>query len=129
MEWHDCPVLVVDDDQAIRELVTDVLEDEGYPVRAAIDGEEALLAIEAIRAADPDCPRVVLLDMKMPGLDGWGFARHLRERGLPISIVVMTAARDARQWAREIGADAYLAKPFQLDDLLAAVTRFAGHPG
>ena len=125
---QDCQVLVVDDDQAIREMVSAILEDEGYSVRTAADGLEALAAIDAIRDQDPECPRVMLLDMRMPELDGWGVARRLQERGLRIPIVVMTAARDARQWAGEIGADAYLAKPFQLDDLIEAVTQLTGPP-
>jgi CheY-like chemotaxis protein len=66
---------------------------------------------------------VVLLDMRMPILDGWGFVRAIRERGISLTVVVMTAAADARRWAREIGAQGVLAKPFELDDLLAAVQR------
>lgn len=123
----DCPVLVVDDDQAIRELVTQILETEGYRVATATNGAEALAELEAIRQVDPECPSVILLDMRMPVLDGWGVARELKGRGLRIPIVVMTAARDAQVWAQEIGADGYLAKPFDLDDLLAAVSTIHRH--
>lgn len=73
---------------------------------------------------DACTPALVLLDMRMPRLDGWGFARALRERGRTPPIVVMTAARDARRWADEIGARGYLAKPFELGELLEAVRRF-----
>jgi DNA-binding response OmpR family regulator len=66
----------------------------------------------------------VLLDMRMPTLDGWGFASAMRDRGLKYPVVVVTAAENARAWAQEIGADAYLAKPFQLRDLLRVVERF-----
>jgi DNA-binding response OmpR family regulator len=62
--------------------------------------------------------------MRMPVLDGWGFARELGARGMKVPIVVMTAAQDARRWADEIGADGYVAKPFDLTDLLAAVERW-----
>jgi CheY-like chemotaxis protein len=62
--------------------------------------------------------------MRMPVLDGWGFMSAVRERGLSLSVVVMTAAADARRWGREIGAHGVLAKPFELDDLLAAVRQF-----
>jgi CheY-like chemotaxis protein len=63
----------------------------------------------------------VLLDMRMPILDGWDFASALRERGIILPILVMTAAQDARRWAQEIGAAGYVSKPFELLDLLTAV--------
>ena len=117
-----CHVLVVDDDAEIRETVLAVLRDEGCAVAAAADGREALEQI----AASP--PRVLLLDMRMPVLDGWGVAAELRARGIVVPTVVMTAATDARAWAAEIGAQAYLAKPFDLDRLVDTVTRFAPCP-
>jgi CheY-like chemotaxis protein len=61
--------------------------------------------------------------MRMPTLDGWGFARALRARGFQVPILVMTAAQDARRWAREIDAEGFVAKPFDLLDLLDAVGR------
>jgi CheY-like chemotaxis protein len=111
------PILVVDDDPGIRQTVREILDLEGYPVETAADGAEALRAVERHR------PSLVLLDMRMPQLDGWGFARAARERGLALRIVVMTAAENARRWAEEIGADGYVAKPFELDELLRAVER------
>jgi DNA-binding response OmpR family regulator len=116
------PILVVDDDAAILEIVADVLQDEGYPVETALNGATALEAVE--RAA----PRLVLLDMRMPLLDGWGFARVLRERGIELPILVMTAARDAAGWADEIGAAGFLAKPFDIAELLGAVRGHAAPP-
>lgn len=110
-------VLVVDDEAPIRELVTAILSFEGYPVESAANGEEALQVIER------NPPVLVLLDMRMPKLDGWGFAFELRERGIKVPIVVMTAARDAQRWANEIKADGYIAKPFDLGQLLATVER------
>jgi CheY-like chemotaxis protein len=109
------PILVVDDDAAIREAVRDVLEQEGLPVETASDGAEALVKINA-RA-----PRLVLLDMRMPGMDGWGFARALRLSGIELPVVVMTAAADARRWADEIGAIDVVAKPFGVDELMDVV--------
>ncbi len=123
---EECAILVVDDDSGIRETVSDVLSFEGYPVHTATNGEEALEAIGTLRANNPKCPCMLLLDMRMPVLDGWGVARELRERGIEVPIIVMTAARDARVWAREIGADGCLPKPFELPDLLEVVERF--HP-
>jgi DNA-binding response OmpR family regulator len=120
-------ILAVDDDQSILDLMTDILVGEGYDVLPAQDGAEAL------RVLEKDRPCVVLLDMRMPTLDGWGFASAMRDRGLRYPVVVVTAAENARAWAQEIGADAYLAKPFQLKDLLRIVERFcrpeAGHGG
>jgi CheY-like chemotaxis protein len=109
---------VVDDDPAIRELVADALGDEGYLVTTAANGAEAVEAVESRR------PWLVLLDMRMPVLDGWGFAAAMRERGVRPPIVVMTAAENARRWCEEIDGDACLAKPFDLDDLYETVAAF-----
>ena len=108
-------ILVVDDEPDIRETVSAMLEAEGYRVVQATNGAEALEAIES------GAPDIVLLDMRMPVLDGWGFASELRRRGHAVPIVVMTAARDASRWASEISASAFLAKPFGFDDLITAV--------
>jgi CheY-like chemotaxis protein len=66
----------------------------------------------------------MLLDMRMPVLDGWGVFRALVERAIRVPVVVMTAAQDARRWADEVGAAAHLAKPFDIDDLFGVVGRF-----
>jgi CheY-like chemotaxis protein len=111
--------LVVDDHKEIRDLVGMVLSDEGYEVVTAPDGAVALK-----RCAEYP-PSVVLLDMQMPVMDGWEFARRYRQTPGPHApIVVMTAAQDARHRAAQIGADGYLAKPFDLDDLVRCVERF-----
>lgn len=116
------PILVVDDDAAIRETVVEILEFEGYPVEAAGNGEEALERVERQR------PSLVLLDMRMPVLDGWGFARALQARGIALPILVMTAARDAQRWCDEIGAAGCLAKPFDLTDVISAVEGMLARP-
>lgn len=108
-------ILVVDDEPAIRATVAAMLQTEGYDVAEAANGAEALAAFEAAR------PDIVLLDMRMPVLDGWGFAAELRRRGHRVPIVVMTAARDAAHWASEIAASSFVAKPFGFDDLITAV--------
>lgn len=113
------PILVVDDDPTILATVSDALDLEGFPVVTATNGAEALDVID-----NDSRPSLVLLDMRMPVLDGWGFMRAIRERGLSLSVVVMTAAADARRWGREIGAHGVLSKPFELDELIAAVRRF-----
>jgi CheY-like chemotaxis protein len=108
-------ILVVDDERDIRSTVAEMLELEGYAVDEAANGADALEIVER-RAPD-----VILLDMRMPVLDGWGFATELRRRGMQIPIVVMTAARDAARWADEIAAYGARAKPFAFEDLLRAV--------
>ena len=114
------PVLVVEDDPSILSTVADILEFEGYQVEQATNGQEALAAMERAR------PALVLLDMRMPVMNGWDFAQILKERGIDVPILVMTAARDARRWAQEINAEGYIPKPFEITDLLAAVERLLG---
>lgn len=117
------PILVVDDDPAIRTTIADILGLEGYRVETAANGQEALEFLDRER------PSVIVLDMRMPVMDGWTFARTLQKRGVSLPIVVITAAQNAQRWADEIGADAYLAKPFELTDLLDAVERLDANPG
>jgi CheY-like chemotaxis protein len=111
---------VVDDDPSIVEIVSQILISEGHEVVSAENGAVAL--------ARADGEALVLLDMRMPVLDGWGFAREFRAAGKHSPIVVMTAAENARRWAEEIGADGYLSKPFEMDALIAAVERHATRP-
>jgi CheY-like chemotaxis protein len=116
------PVLVVEDDEAIAAIVAGVLEDEGYAVAVARNGAEALDRIAVRR------PRLILLDMRMPVMNGWEFAGAYRARtAAPAPIVVMTAG-DAARKASEVGADAYLRKPFAIDQVVAVVARHAGAP-
>jgi CheY-like chemotaxis protein len=113
-------VLVVDDDPSILATVHEILVAEGYDVVAASGGAEAIALSRTWR------PTLVLLDMRMPVVDGWAVARAMREIAPGVPIVVMTAAENAKRWAEEIAAEGYLAKPFQLDDLLRCVERFRG---
>lgn len=108
-------ILIIDDDPAIRAIIGEVLTEEGYAVESASNGAEGLAAVERM------LPALVLLDTRMPVLDGWGFARAVREHGIDLPIVVMTAAQDAVRWSQEIGVQWTLAKPFDLDDLLRLV--------
>ncbi len=114
---HPHHVLVVDDEPELRSVVALVLSEEGYQVEQAANGAEAL---HVLAHRQPNC---VLLDMRMPVLDGWGFARELEARHLHVPVVVMTAAQDARRWCDEIGAAGCLPKPFDVDDLLDTVER------
>ena len=111
-------VLVVDDDPSITGAVRDSLEFQGYRVTTATDGADALRLVET------EPPALILLDMRMPGMNGWEFAERFRAMGNGAPVVVMTAAANARRWADEIGADAVLPKPFSLEDLFATVDRW-----
>jgi CheY-like chemotaxis protein len=111
-------VLAVEDDPDLLALLEMVLAEAGHRVRTAAHGAEALE-----RVAE-ELPGVILLDMRMPVMNGWEFARELRARyGHACPIVVLTAAENAEQRAAEIGAEGWLAKPFDLEDVLAAVAR------
>jgi CheY-like chemotaxis protein len=114
-----CRILVVDDDPLIRDTLRDVLAGEGHPTQTAGHGAAALPLIEAER------PQIIVLDMRMPVMNGWDFARELKARGISIPILVLTASQDARTWAREIGAVDFLAKPCDLLDLLDKVGKLS----
>jgi DNA-binding response OmpR family regulator len=109
-------VLVVEDDPDLSGLMNIILADAGYRVRLAENGAVALARIAE------EMPRVILLDMRMPVMNGWEFAREFRARhGRAARIVVVTAAENARLRAQEIDADGWLEKPFELDAVLDAV--------
>ena len=116
-------VLVVEDDPDLLALLEMILEDAGHAVRTAPEGGAALA-----RVAE-EMPGTILLDMRMPGMNGWDFAREFRARyGHACPIVVVTAAENARARAEEIGAEGWLSKPFELEEVLAAVRRHLGPP-
>lgn len=112
-------VLVVDDDMSILDTVASILTSEGFEVVSANGGEQALGLLSSWH------PTLVLLDMRMPIMDGWAVAHAMRERGSKVPIVVMTAAESAKKWADEIGAAGHLAKPFLLDELISCVERYS----
>ena len=122
-------VLVVDDDRKLRDMLRRALEAEGFAVDVAEDGGRALAAISQ-RAFD-----LVVLDVLMPGVDGLGVARRLRQRGDPTPILMLTARDGVRDRVAGLdsGADDYLVKPFALDELMARVRallrRAAGEAG
>ena len=112
------PILVVDDDPFILEFLKAVLEASGYTVVTASDGREALHRLESGK------PGLILLDMAMPILDGRGFLQEMRHgSALEAPVVVMTAMDDARRLARDLKAEGWLQKPFDLDALLNTVER------
>ena len=113
------PILVVDDDPGIRELIELTLSDEGYEVITAANGAAALEMVNR------HPPAMILLDMRMPVMDGWEFAQSYRRNPGPHApIVVVTAAQEAGERAAQIQADGVLPKPFRLTELLDAVEQF-----
>ncbi|WP_242393309.1 response regulator [Anaeromyxobacter oryzisoli] len=110
-------VLIVDDESDIRQAVAEVLADEGYQVFSAGDGAEGLAQARAHH------PQVVLLDLMMPGMSGWEFRRRQQSDPDLSSIPVVVLSALGRDGAIE--ANAYLQKPFGLDDLLSAVRHYA----
>ena len=114
-------VLVVDDEAVIRQLIAINLELEGFEVHQAVDG---LDAVDMARTVDPD---VVTLDVMMPGLDGWATAQRLRadpstSRARIVMISARTRPADVER-GRDAGADEYVTKPFDPDEVVAAVRR------
>lgn len=108
-------ILVVDDDRAVRASLERALQVHGYEVDLAANGVEALQRLGEQR------PDAVVLDVNMPGVDGFGLTRRLREDGDDVPILLLTArdAVDDRVVGLDAGADDYLVKPFALEELLA----------
>jgi CheY-like chemotaxis protein len=116
-------VLVVEDDADLAALVEMILADAGYPVRTAAEGAQALARVEE------RMPGVILLDMRMPVMNGWEFARAFADRyGRAAPIVVVTAAENARARAEEVGADGWIEKPFDLQAVIDVVAVHLGPP-
>jgi DNA-binding response OmpR family regulator len=116
-------LLLVEDDPTLRELVVQVLTDEGYCAHGAPDGAAALALLSG-----PDAPpvRAVLLDLRLPGMDGEAFAAAYRRRpgpAAPLLLFTAAAPAAAAAAAARVGAAGIVPKPFDLDALLAAVGR------
>ncbi len=110
-------MLLVDDDAPIRRMLERTLTAEGYAITAVADGGAALAQVER------SLPDVIVLDVAMPGLDGLAVTRRLRSKGLAVPILLLTA-RDAlheRVEGLDAGADDYLVKPFEVEELTARI--------
>ncbi|MBI3970677.1 MAG: response regulator [Chloroflexi bacterium] len=107
------PILVADDDKAIRDFIRQALEDEGYAVVTAADGREALELLAVVR------PAAILVDVAMPNVDGVHLIDAYRRRPAPHAPIVLCSARlDLSLTAAQMHVDALLAKPFDLEELL-----------
>jgi DNA-binding response OmpR family regulator len=117
-------VLVVDDDEVIRQLIAVNLQLEGFDVYTAVDGRDCLDKVAEIR------PDVITLDVMMPRLDGWVTATQLRRNpataGIKVVLITARAQEDDRNRGQEIGVDAYLTKPFDPGEMIRVVRELAG---
>jgi CheY-like chemotaxis protein len=117
-------ILVVDDDESIRELITLALEDDGYEVVGAPEGESALAMIPQVQ------PDIILLDNRMPIMGGREFAQRFQElNNTTAALIILTAVDDPEQTAAEVGADGYLPKPFDLNDLTKVISQHLPQKG
>jgi two-component system response regulator VicR len=116
------PILVVDDNHDNAEIIRQYLEIRGYPISVAHNGDEALALYETVK------PALVLLDVMMPGRDGWEVCRLMKQHptlGHKVRIIMVTAldAWDDKREALQLGADDYVEKPFDLPTLAKTVQR------
>ena len=119
-----CDILLIEDDEDIRDVVADILEQNGYRVERAGDGADALLKLRA--AAQP--PKVIFLDLLMPMMDGATFrAEQLRDPRLAaIPVVVMSALADGPTRSRSLHPAEYLGKPIHAHELVAMARKMCG---
>jgi DNA-binding response OmpR family regulator len=114
-------ILVVDDDPNSLDIVRTYLESRGYDVSTAINGQDALAQLERVR------PELMLLDVMMPGMDGWEVARVVKNHPQfgSVRVVMLTARSDFadKHEGLRAGADDYIVKPIQLEDLARRVER------
>ncbi|MDD7429712.1 MAG: response regulator transcription factor, partial [Oscillospiraceae bacterium] len=109
-------VLVVDDDNNICELLKLYLEKDGYTVMVSHDGEEAVVKFNALK------PDVVLLDIMLPGLDGWQVCREIRKKSnVPIIMITAKSETFDKVLGLELGADDYVVKPFDTKEVIARI--------
>lgn len=116
------PILVVDDNPDNAHIIRDYLEARGYPITVAYNGDDALKAFEEVK------PALVLLDVMMPGRDGWQVCREIKQHptlGRSVRVVMVTALDDwvNKRQALQTGADDFVEKPFELSKLVATVER------
>ena len=113
-------ILVADDDPAILEVLTFMLEDAGYEVKTTVNGQTERMARKFL-------PNLILLDIWMAGSDGRTICKNLKHQKMTqhIPIIMISANKDTKKIAKVAGADDFMAKPFEMDDLLALVKKYA----
>lgn len=112
-------VLVVDDEESLREVLSIELTKEGYDVRTASDGDEAMEVLSTEKF------QLVLLDIKMPGTSGFEVLKHIREQHPGTKVVMLTGFADLKNAieSKKLGADDFVSKPYDLVDLLTTIER------
>jgi CheY-like chemotaxis protein len=111
-------VLIIDDDDAVCEVLRDALTDEGYAVATVPHGAAALELVKHHQ------PAVIVLDLRMPIMDGWSFAEQYRRQAKPAaSLILLSAMKDIEQSALQIGAAGFIQKPFELSDVVTKIER------
>jgi DNA-binding response OmpR family regulator len=114
-------ILVVDDNEDNANIIKDYLGARGYPISVAYSGDEAMALFESVK------PSIILLDVMMPGMDGWQVCREMKasSAGKDIRVIMVTALQDwmDKRQAIETGADDYVEKPFELAKLATVVER------
>ena len=119
-------VLVVDDDEVIRQLIAVNLELEGFEVFTAVDGQDCLDKVGDVQ------PDVITLDVMMPRLDGWVTTTQLRRNpetsGIKVVLITARAQDEDRDRGEQVGADAYLTKPFDPAEMIRVIRGLAGAP-
>jgi two-component system, response regulator, stage 0 sporulation protein F len=113
-------ILIVDDQFGIRILLNEVLQKEGYQTFQAANG------VQALEIVDKHSPDLVLLDMKIPGMDGIEILKRMKKKDQDIRVIIMTAygELDMIQEAKDLGALTHFAKPFDIDDIRQAVRQY-----
>jgi CheY-like chemotaxis protein len=118
---HDGPltrprVLVIDDDDAVCEVLREALGDAGFAVATVPHGAAALELVKHHQ------PAVILLDLRMPIMDGWSFVdQYRRQARPPASVILLSALKDIEESARQIGAAGFIRKPFELEEVFAQI--------
>jgi two-component system chemotaxis response regulator CheY len=113
-------VLIVEDDKGIRDILRLAIESDGYRVRVAVNGSEALEVLEHESA------ELIVLDVRMPVMDGFEFARRYRAGGGRAPLVVLTAAQELAEAQHDFAGARFIEKPFDLDRLMDAIAAAAG---
>jgi len=118
-------VLIVDDDEDIRTVLSEAFADDGYGVACASDGYEALAQIEAGYE-----PSLILLDLMMPKMDGWQFRAEQQKlaRHASVPVIIMTAGGRCREAVSDLAAQECVTKPFSIDFILATARRWVVGP-
>lgn len=113
-------ILVIEDDVHMLDAIRVILEDEKYKIITAENGQVALNILKTIPHPD-----LILLDMVMPKMNGWDFAEAYKKTyANRCPIIVITGAADVAQRAKDVGAEAWLAKPYEIEDIIKMVNRF-----